>query len=43
MSESEVRRTPRATVRRLPDRGKYDRAVIDAILDNTGEPRPTAR
>lgn len=25
--------TPRATVRRLPERGRYDRAVIDAILD----------
>ena len=33
MSENEVRRTQRATVRRLPERGKYDRAVIDAILD----------
>jgi uncharacterized protein len=31
--ESTVRRTARATVRRLPERGKYDRAVIDAILD----------
>jgi nitroimidazol reductase NimA-like FMN-containing flavoprotein (pyridoxamine 5'-phosphate oxidase superfamily) len=33
LSENEVRRTQRATVRRLPERGKYDRAVIDAILD----------
>lgn len=33
MSENEVRRTQRTTVRRLPDRGKYDRDVIDAILD----------
>lgn len=28
-----VRRTARATVRRLPERGRYDRDVIDAILD----------
>jgi nitroimidazol reductase NimA-like FMN-containing flavoprotein (pyridoxamine 5'-phosphate oxidase superfamily) len=33
LSENEVRRTQRTTVRRLPDRGKYDRGVIDAILD----------
>jgi nitroimidazol reductase NimA-like FMN-containing flavoprotein (pyridoxamine 5'-phosphate oxidase superfamily) len=33
LSDNEVRRTERATVRRLPERGKYDRAVIDAILD----------
>ena len=33
MSDNEVRRTERATVRRLPERGKYDRAVIHAILD----------
>ncbi len=28
-----VRPTPRTTVRQRPDRGSYDRAVIDAILD----------
>jgi nitroimidazol reductase NimA-like FMN-containing flavoprotein (pyridoxamine 5'-phosphate oxidase superfamily) len=27
--------TPRATVRRLPERGRYDRASIDAILDES--------
>ena len=25
--------TPRTTVRRLPDRGSYDRALIDSVLD----------
>jgi len=28
-----VRPTPRSTVRRLPDRARYDRATVDAILD----------
>ncbi len=30
---AEIRRTQRATVRRLPERGKYDRALVHAILD----------
>jgi len=29
----EAARTPRASVRRHPERGRYDRATIDAILD----------
>jgi uncharacterized protein len=28
-----VRPTPRSTIRRLPDRARYDRATVDAILD----------
>ena len=28
-----MRPTPRSTVRRLPDRARYDRATVDAILD----------
>lgn len=28
-----LRRTDRTTVKRLPERGRYDRAVVDAILD----------
>lgn len=28
-----IKRTERTRVKRVPDRGKYDRAVIDAILD----------
>ena len=30
---SEIQMTPRSRVRRLPQRGSYDRTVIDAILD----------
>ena len=30
---SEIQRTPRSRVRRLPQRGSYDRAVIDQVLD----------
>ena len=30
---SEIQRTPRSRVRRLPQRGSYDRTVIDQILD----------
>ncbi len=30
---SQIEKTPRSRVRRLPQRGSYDRTVIDAILD----------
>ncbi len=30
---SEIQRTPRSRVRRLPQRGSHDRTVIDSILD----------
>jgi nitroimidazol reductase NimA-like FMN-containing flavoprotein (pyridoxamine 5'-phosphate oxidase superfamily) len=33
LGEEEVGPGPRARVRRLPERGRYDRATVDAILD----------
>lgn len=35
MSETPPAPTPRVRVKRRPDRGAYDRATIDAILDAT--------
>ena len=33
MSTGPLAPTPRTTLKRLPDRGSFDRAVVDSILD----------